>query len=121
MTVLKEGPHTGEYIISEANGTRSREVVTLASGTAGIVGRVLGEVTASGKYVPLAPAASDGSEQAAAILYDNVDATDADHAAVVTARDTEVRGSSLSWPAAIDEEKQAAATADLLALGIVIR
>lgn len=121
MTVLTEGPHTGEYIVSEANGTRSREVITLASGTTGIAGMVLGKVTASSKYVPLAPAATDGSQNAAAILFDNVDASATDRAAVITARDTEVRGSSLTWPAGISAPNKAAALAALAALGIVER
>ena len=51
MTVLVETRHAGEFILSEANGQRSREAITIASG-AGIIaaGTVLGKVTATGKY-----------------------------------------------------------------------
>jgi hypothetical protein len=44
--------HPGEFILSEANGQRSREAITIASG-AGIIaaGTVLGKVTATGKYL----------------------------------------------------------------------
>ncbi len=44
MTTLTEGPRTAGYLISEANGTRSREVVTLASGGVYLPGTVLGKV-----------------------------------------------------------------------------
>lgn len=121
MTTLTEGRHTGEHIISEANGTRSREVVTLISGQNLQPGTVLGKITASGKYTLLAPAAEDGSEVAAAVLFAAVDATAADKAAVVNARDTEVQGACLTWPSGISAGEKTAATVELKALGIVIR
>lgn len=43
---LTEGLHTGEFIVSEANGTRSREEVTLTALAAALpVGQVLGKIT----------------------------------------------------------------------------
>lgn len=121
MTTLTEGRHTGEHLISEANGTRSRDVVTLITGQNLAPGAVLGKITVSGKYTLLAPAAEDGSEVAAAVLFAAVDATAADKAAVVTARDSEVAGAALTWPAGITGGEKTAATAELKALGIVIR
>ena len=63
MTVLIEARHPGEFLMTEANGQRSRETITIASG-AGIIapGTVLGKVTASGKYVASAVGAADGSQ-----------------------------------------------------------
>lgn len=121
MTSLTEGRHTGEHLISEAAGTRSRDVVTLVAGQNLDPGTVLGKVTVSGKYTQLAPAAEDGSEVAAAVLFAAVDATAADKAAVVHLRDTEVAGAGLNWPAVITVGEKAAANAELQALGIVIR
>lgn len=48
MTTLTEAPRTGEFIVSELPGTRSREQVTVASGE-GIVpaGRVMAQVVAT--------------------------------------------------------------------------
>ena len=70
MTTLTAAPLTGEFIISEANGTRSREVVTVAAAAAALpAGTVLGKITASGKYVAYSDAASDGTETAAGVLY----------------------------------------------------
>ena len=53
MTTLTEGLNRGEYLMSEANGTRSRDavIVTVAGGVALPSGTVLGKITASGKYI----------------------------------------------------------------------
>ncbi len=121
MTILTEGPRNAGYLVSEANGTRSREVVTLEAGHIYLPGAVLGKVTATDKYGPLNPAGNDGSEKAAAVLYAGVDATDADKPGVVTARDSEVQASELIYPAGITPEQTTTALADLAALGIVAR
>ncbi len=75
----------------------------------------------SGKYVALNPAALDGSEKACAIAYANVDASAGDHRLTITARAAEVNGNCLTWPAGITAPQLAAATAQLAALGIIVR
>lgn len=121
--VLTEGQHTGEFILSEANGTLSRDTVsvTVPANTTIKAGAVLGQISATGKYVSYDDANSDGSEAAAGILYDNVvNATDApiDVSAVVINKDAEVRSDDLQWGDGVDEE---GGLADLLALGIKAR
>jgi len=76
MTVLTEGRHPGEFLMTEANGQRSRDSITIASG-AGIIapGTVLGKITASGKYLASAAGATDGSQTAVAIALYGCDAT----------------------------------------------
>jgi hypothetical protein len=94
--VKTEGRHTGEYIISEANGTLSRAQVTvMQTGVALEAGTVLGKVTASGKYVPYLNTAADGSEVAAAILYPTLVAATGDISTVVHVRLMEVSESAL--------------------------
>ena len=119
--VAHEGAHTGQFLVSEANGARSRETITLAEGQDLEAGTVLGKVTATGKYAQVAPTATDGTESAAGILFDNVDASAADSKAVAIARDAEVRGSDLVWPEGVTAEQREAAVGELLAAGIVIR
>ena len=61
MATLTEGKHTAEYLLSEAEGHRSRDNIKIASGSGVVkVGTVLGKVTASGKYAPHAPAEKAG-------------------------------------------------------------
>ena len=121
MASIVEGLHPGEGVISEASGARSRDVGTLITGQDLDSGTVLGEITVGGKFTQLAPAAVDGSEVAAGILYYPVDASGADAACVVWARDIEVHGASLVWPAGITGPEQAAAEAELKAAHIIVR
>lgn len=44
MTTVTEGQHSGEFIVSEANGSLSRETIILAEGQAYKAGHVLGKV-----------------------------------------------------------------------------
>jgi hypothetical protein len=44
MATLSEGKHAGEFIVSQANGTRSRETGTLASGNNIVAGELVGRV-----------------------------------------------------------------------------
>jgi hypothetical protein len=121
MTVLTEGKYAADFVVSEASGTRSRDAVTIAQSTALEPGTVLGKVTATAKYVALDPAANTGAETAAGLLRSGVDATAADVSAVAILRDAEVNGAELVWPDAITPEQKAAATAELAALGIIVR
>lgn len=118
MTTFTEGQHAGEFLISEAAGTRSRETVTILSGQNLSAGAVLA-VNGDGKYLEIDPDASDGTETAAAVLYDAVDATDGDAEGVAIVRDAEVRQSSLQWP--VDSNIEALGLVDLAALGIIAR
>lgn len=120
MSSKTENPRTGDFLLSEANGTYSRENVILDAGALD-AGTVLGKLTASGKYVVLAPAAADGSEDASGILWARADASTADAAIVVIARDAEVKADALIWPAGITTEQKATAITQLNALGIVLR
>nr|DAE54014.1 MAG TPA: Head decoration protein [Caudoviricetes sp.] len=121
-------PSAASYLVSEANGTRSRDVVTIAEGVHALPGTVLGKVAATGHYVPLAPTKGsgedetpDGSQTAAAVLFAEVDATLGEKPGVITARDAEVAAHALLWPAGIAEQQKTAALAQLAALGIVAR
>lgn len=123
MPVLTKGLRpTAHYLISEANGYRSREVGVIASGSGKLdAGAVLGRITASKKLVPIAPGASDGSQTAAAILYEGCDATSADVRRTLTARDAEVQAAVLVWPGGTTDNQKTAALAQLAALGIAAR
>lgn len=119
-TVITEGQHRGEWLISEANGCRSRDVGTITGGSFA-AGTVLGRITADGKYTVSDPEASDGSEVAVAILFDNVDATSADREGVIFVRDCEANLSELQWHAGVTQIEIDAAVVELAAAGIVAR
>jgi hypothetical protein len=120
MTVLTERIHTAEWLISEGNSKFSRDVVTVTvpSQTLMPSGTVLGKITATGKYIPSLNAASDGSQVAVAVLYNELPAQAAgDVKATVIVRQAEVFGAMLNNGAALET----GAAAELTAAGIVVR
>jgi hypothetical protein len=121
MTPITEAPRPGSFLVSEANGTLSRDTFVIASGQTLKAGAVVGKLTATGKYVELAPGSYDGDEAAAGILYAGVDAAAGDQQGVVVNRYAEVAGASLIWPTGITTNQKAAAIAELLDLGIKVR
>jgi len=115
MPTLTEGKHNIEFLLTEANGSLSREQVTIAAAAGAMVsGTLLGKITASSKYVAYSNAASDGSEAVAGILLYNTKDLAVDQKAAIVARHAEVREADL---VGLDT----AARADLAALGIALR
>ena len=118
---LSETKHAGGFIFSEANGHRSRENVTIASGENLQAGAVLGIVTSGGAYAHFDNDASDGTQTAAGILIGACDATSAAKEAAIIRRDAEVLGEELVWDDSEDETDIAAGIVELTALGIIVR
>jgi hypothetical protein len=124
MPIVTEGRHTGHFLLSEASGSRSRDVVTLAAGSGSLAsGTVLGRITASKTFVAHDPAATDGRETACAILLGSVAVTaDADVDAVAITRDAEVKAVALGFAPATDTAaEQAVVLAALAEHGIIGR
>jgi hypothetical protein len=129
MTVLNEGRHPGEFLMSEANRQRSRDNITIASGSGVIApGTVLGKFTSganAGKYSPAPNAAADpnvGNQTAVAVALYGCDATSADADIAAVARDAEVNGKTLTYAPSVDDNtKKAAKNAQLAAVGIIVR
>lgn len=113
MTVITQGVRDAEFLLSEANGQRSREQVTLAITAEALpAGQLLG--TVADEYVAYNPDGIDGSETVTAILYAAAPASAASQSATVIVRDAEVYGAKLTG-------LDAAAAADLLAIGVIVR
>lgn len=114
MTVFTEEPRAGAYIADEVSVNLSRKQGVIASGSGRVpAGHVL--AVSGDKYVPF-----DGSNTAAAILFDTVDATDADADCVVSATLTAVNESEIVWPEGVTDAQKATATAALEAVGITV-
>lgn len=64
MAVLIEGKHDAEFIVSEANNTRSREAARLASGNELEAGAVLGQVTTASDVTAGGTNVGDGTSGA---------------------------------------------------------
>lgn len=122
MTTYTEPTRASEIILSEANGTLSRESVTIAAGAGVIpVGAVLGMVTASGHYTWYDNNQGDGTAQARCIALERVDATTTAKTCAVLARMAEIKGDLLVWADVSPEPGATAGLADLAAITIIVR
>lgn len=122
MTIVKtQGMNTGEFLLSEAKGQRSRatRVFAFTTGTEMPSGTVLGKITSGGKMTKYASTSSDGSQVAVGVLLTDIPAaTPTGDVAVVTfEHDCEVIGAILNGGAGTD----ATGVAGLLAAGIIVR
>lgn len=123
VTTLSEGQYAGEFLLSEAEGTRSRDnvTVTVPAGEKYSPGLVLGQITSTGKYVGRDEDAVTGQEVAAGILYGECNNEDGDapldFAAVVVNADAEVRGEAVDANGGDEDD----VLTELLALGIKVR
>lgn len=109
-----EKNHAGEFLVSEGNGEISREVITIASGQDLPAGQVIAKLTAGGEYVAYDNVGSDGSEVAAGILFEAVDASAAATKGLGIVRLAEVNEALLT-----DSDDDA--KTDLAALNIIVR
>ena len=77
MSNIKQEPvHAGEFLLSEGAGKISREAINVVAGPPVMAGQVLGMVAATGEFGPYNPAAEDGSENAACILFASLSESD---------------------------------------------
>lgn len=128
MTVFTEGRHAAEFILSEANGQRSRKNGVVASGQDLAAGELV-QLDSEGNLIAKdGDLQTDGSLSVAVegILLAPVNAsstgTNADTPAAYIVRDAEVNVNLLTFPAeSTAGGEQAACIAALAVLGIVAR
>lgn len=97
MPFIHQQARTADFILSEANGQRSRENAILAATLVTLAAGQLLTQGGDGKYVAYAGPGADLDEPitADAVLYGNVPASDEDQQVVVIARDAELAGDLL--------------------------
>jgi hypothetical protein len=117
-----EGRHPFEGIVSESNGNLSRDEITIGASQTISPGSVLGKITATGAYVAWNPAASDGSQNAAAIaIYPAVTGSGATATIAALTRDAEFRSEALMWASGITAGNITTGIAQLALVGLIIR
>lgn len=127
MATLTEVARNAEFLQSQSNGYRSRDDVTITvpANTTILPGRIMGKITATGKFVPQVVAGTDnGTREPAAILYaavTNETGLSADFDGVVVSRDAEVKAIKVIYDPAANDAAKLAANAALAAFGIIVR
>lgn len=107
-TIHQEPVHAGEFLLSEGAGKISREAINIAAGPALVAGQLLGLVTATGEFAPYDPAAEDGTESAACILFAPLGESDVSRRGRAVVRLAEVTEALLTG-VDVDAEKALAA------------
>lgn len=131
MATYAEPNRNYAFLLSEANGTLSRERVTLLQDAANsqpvVAGTVLGMITASSKYTPYDDTAAGlvgvGATVAAAILAETVDKAAiaaGDVSVPIIKRLAEVKESELTWHTLVDATAKAAAKAALAGTHMIV-
>ena len=125
MAPVSEGKRIAEFLVSEANGCRSRHegTVTVPANTTIPAGRVMGQL-ASGKFVPHDADGAAGEDTETGILYANLtnDTGGAvDVTATVIVRDAEVNKAHLTYDPAANDAAKTASDGVLAGLGIIVR
>lgn len=118
-TVFSEPIYLGDLLKFEEDNRYSRDLITVAAGQNLVLGTVL--AMTNGQAVAFNPNATDGSETVVGVLLDDVDATLAATESIMVSRNALLSDRYVVWPAGITSQQQAAATAALNALGVVIR
>jgi hypothetical protein len=136
LTCIVAAANGGTFAVTDPDGYRLADLtvgaayagphlaMTLADGAADFVAgdRFTVSIAAgSGKCVELAPAAVDGSQRAAGILYADRDATDADIEGAAVVRMAAVIGAMLVWPEGITDQERATGIVDLALNSIIVR
>lgn len=122
MPVITEGLNLGDLLKYEAPNLYSRDQITVGAGQNLPIGTVVGLVTATGKIKQIDPSATDGSQYAAGVLMQAVDATLIDREdGLMLARHAIVADHALAWPTAITAAEKQAAIAQIKSLGILVR
>lgn len=115
MAVKTEGTRIDDVVLSEADGRYSREVAIIGTGANLVAGAVLGQITASKKWILSTPGASDGSQVPKAVLITPAAAASADVVdALIITRHARVRRAALTFAAAIDDATKRQAAVDAL-------
>jgi len=117
MANFTESTRAGEFILSDAPGRQSYDKITIAAG-GGLMkaGTVLGMISASKKYAlhDNTTPATDGTQNASAVLMADCDAT-ADVVVAAVTRLAEVKGAQLTWKSTISGANKILGIAQLAA------
>ena len=118
MVSYKEGPHPASFILSEAQGQRSRDNRTIGENQ----DFAPGTIVTGGPDVPNVPWTTGVIGPGAAITIYGVKTGAGEQVDVaVISRDAEVNRHCIAWPDGTTEAAKDTAAADLAALGIIVR
>lgn len=112
----------GHFLIGEYDPNLSGESIVLAPTTVELpAGTVLGRITASGLYVPLAPTAVDGSQNFAGLLFGRRGISTGNQRAAAVVRKAVANYNLLTWVVAATDPQRNTAIAAAATAHVMIR
>ena len=121
FNTFTEGPHSAEFILSEAAGQRSREGGWLTDPVTIKVGQPVKSVAATSdtpkRWIP----AVLGADCEALAIYGGTSTSGNDLRIALLVRDAEVNGKLIQWPTGMVQGEKTAGIAKLATAGIIIR
>jgi len=115
-----DGMGDGAYLIGNFDNNRTNAQVMLGvKATDYLPGTVLGKITATGIYVPLAPAAADGSQNFAGINYSRRPAATVAQRGAATVREATLNSNLLYYENAVTAAQKTAIEAQMAVQGII--
>ncbi len=119
-TIKEDRP--GGHVVSEGNYAISREQITLAATAVALPsGTALGQVTATGHYVPLNPAGADGSQNLKGFLWERREISAGTQRAVAHVRNCEINGREVTYINALNAGQLTAAEAAAATQQMLVR
>lgn len=112
---LIEGLRPGEGLVDEVSQHLSRSKIELKSGTHYQVNQLLSENTSTGVYEIWNPSGANGTEIAAAILFNRVDATSEQKPGTGFVALTAFQEEKITWPDSVTDEQKKTAIKQLTA------
>lgn len=116
-----EGAHTAEFILSEAQGQRSRDNALFVDPITVYVGMPIKKTAATSDTAAHWTAAVLGSECEALAIYGGVSSSGNDLRLAILTRDAEVNGNLIRWPEGMAQGEKTAGIAKLATAGIIVR
>jgi hypothetical protein len=119
--VVYEGTHPAEFILTEANGQRSRDNAYFADPTTVKVGTPCKQTAAATTDTPATyVVATVGADCKALTIYGGASMSGEGLRVSIISRDAEVNGRCINW-GAMSQAEQVAGVAALATVGIIVR
>lgn len=119
-TLTEDRP--GAHVVSEAQGRRSREQISLAATAVALPsGTLLGKLTAGGAYVPYNPAGADGSQNFSGYLWERREISATAQRATAHVRDCEINGRKTTHINVLNAGQLTSLEAAAAAQGVLVR
>lgn len=122
FTTTPEPVMNGSFMFGDFDNNKDSEQIVLDPTTVNLpAGTQLGKITATGRYVPVNPAATDGSQNWAGTLFARRTISTVTQRATAVVRKAGIVGTMLTYINAVTAAQRAAIEAQMAAAMVIVR